>query len=112
MKKTITTLVDDLTGENLPDGSKATNFSLDNVNYTIDLSEKNREKLSKALAPFIEVATRAGGRAGKQTGSGSGSGRSKEELGKIREWATAKGLSVSERGRISGEVIDAYEAEH
>jgi hypothetical protein len=30
----------------------------------------------------------------------------------IREWAAANGIQISDRGRIRGEVRDAYEAEH
>ncbi|WP_396327787.1 Lsr2 family DNA-binding protein [Jatrophihabitans lederbergiae] len=30
----------------------------------------------------------------------------------MREWATANGYEVSTRGRISGAVVEAYEAAH
>lgn len=35
-----------------------------------------------------------------------------EELGKIREWAAAKGHEVSSRGRISQVVRDTYDSAH
>ena len=36
-------------------------------------------------------------------------GRPREETAAIREWATANGLEVSARGRISSTVLEAYE---
>jgi hypothetical protein len=36
-------------------------------------------------------------------------GRPREQTAAIREWATANGLEVSTRGRISSTVLEAYE---
>jgi hypothetical protein len=38
----------------------------------------------------------------------TGSGRSRGDTAAIREWATANGLEVSTRGRISSTVLEAY----
>jgi hypothetical protein len=36
----------------------------------------------------------------------------KADLGDVRAWARDNGFSVSDRGRVSSEVMSAYEAAH
>lgn len=50
--------------------------------------------------------TRRGGAVSHSTIAGSGR-RSKQHLTSIRDWARKKGYTVSERGRIPGDVLDA-----
>jgi Lsr2 len=114
-QQTTVRLVDDL------DGSKASGtvaFSFDGRSYEIDLSDKNTDKFRKALTPFIDAARKVGGR-----GSGRGRGQrqsaadrparaNREETQAIREWARQNGHKVSERGRISQSVLEAYRAGH
>jgi hypothetical protein len=81
--------------------------------YEIDLTEENFQKLKDALAPFVDVArqvTSAPQAPRSIAMAGSRSGTDKEELAKIREWARANGHEVSDRGRISQTVRDAYAA--
>lgn len=108
--KTTTTFVDDLDGTELPEATKSTTFALNGSTYEIDLSDANAEKLTAALAPFIEKArsVRAGRTASR---GGASSGRSdRDRLAKIREWAAANGHEVSSRGRVAATVVAAYEA--
>ena len=54
------------------DGGKAdetVRFGLDGAMYEIDLSDKNADKLRKALSPFLEAARRTGGRSTTKRGS-------------------------------------------
>ena len=91
------------------DGGEATetlSFSLDGVGYEIDLSDKNAAALRDALAPWISAGRRVSGR--RTTGRGRGRGNS--DAAKIREWAKAHGYEVSERGRVSAEIREAYAA--
>ncbi|MFP3821748.1 histone-like nucleoid-structuring protein Lsr2, partial [Bacillus sp. SIMBA_008] len=39
-----------------------------------------------------------------------GSGRDPLELAQIRRWARANGYELSDRGRISKEILNAYDA--
>jgi nucleoid-associated protein Lsr2 len=99
-------------------------FALDGVSYEIDVSEANAAKLRDALAPWVGHARRVGGRSGggggtrarSGGGSGGGSGRSrgnsKHDLSDVRSWARENGFQVSDRGRVSSEVIAAYEKAH
>lgn len=93
------------------DGSEATqtlSFAVDGVEYEIDVNDEHAEQIRNAFAPWVSAARRVGGR--KNTRSAAAS--SKNELAEIREWARAQGMQVSERGRISTEVRDAYAAAH
>lgn len=103
-------LVDDMSGG---EASETIEFGLDGVTYEIDLSDENASRLRNDLASWIGLARRAGGR--RQTrrrGGNSTAGAGKEELAKMREWGRANGHQVSDRGRVSQEVQDAYAAAH
>ena len=102
-------LEDDIDGG---DASETVTFALDGVTYEIDLNDENAEALREALAPYTGSGRRVSGR---RSSGGSGSSRkrsSKEDLTKIREWARSAGYQVSDRGRISAEVRDAYAKAH
>lgn len=100
-------LVDDL------DGSKAdrtVSFGIDGDQYEIDLNQANIDKLYDALAPYSEAARKAKPARTRRVGTrqGASAGKSAE----VREWARSRGMKVSERGRVSQEIIDAFEAAH
>ncbi len=101
------------------DGGKAdetVQFGLDGVEYEVDLSTENYDKLRDTLAPWVAVARRTGGRrkrtggaAPKAAGSDGASGSSTSD---IRAWAGENGYEVSSRGRVSSEVREAYDKAH
>lgn len=99
-------LVDDI---DQTDADETLTFGLDGKNYEIDLNTKNANALREALAPYVGHARRAGGSARRSSSRG---GSSRSSAGDIREWAKANGFEVSERGRISSEVREAYAAAH
>jgi hypothetical protein len=108
--------VDDLDGS---EASGTLQFGLDGRSYEIDLSDKNASKLRDALAPFIDVARKAGGRSsGRRRGSSQRqepeaakpARSSREETSAIRQWAREHGHEVSDRGRIPKSVLEAYKA--
>ena len=104
--RTITTLTDDIDGN---DADETVTFSFKGTQYEIDLSKKNVDKMVKALQPYTSAARRSGGRrsgAGRTTSSGA----DRDQLAKIRDWARANGHQVSDRGRISTAVQEAYHA--
>jgi Lsr2 len=54
-QQTITIYTDDLDGRPIRAGKGGTvSFSLDGVDYEIDLSARHRQALERALAPFID----------------------------------------------------------
>lgn len=113
-QKVLVQLVDDLDGTTSDDISTVT-FGLDGVSYEIDLTEENASALRDQFSDFIASARRNGGRArrgGVPGGGPNGSGRTREQTQAIREWAKSNGHDVSDRGRISSTVIDAFESAH
>jgi len=100
-------LVDDFDGS-VADGTVT--FGLDGKSYEIDLSAANAQKLRGALAEFVEKARKVGGKQAKAPRVGTRSGT--KDLGDVRAWARDNGFQVSDRGRVSSEVLSAYDAAH
>ena len=109
--------VDDLDGS---DATGTVSFALDGRAYEIDLSEDNAARLRESLASFVAAARKSGGsaaagrRAPKMTASSSRRPQplDREQTAAIRAWARQNGHQVSDRGRISKTVVDAFQAAH
>ncbi|WP_323097780.1 Lsr2 family protein [Intrasporangium sp. YIM S08009] len=101
-------LIDDI---DQGDADETVTFALDGVTYEIDLSDKNAKKLRDDFASWVGHARRSGG-ARSTTKRRSSGGGAKRDLAAVREWARANGHQVSDRGRISAEVQDAYDKAH
>lgn len=105
-------LVDDIDGTLLEVGEGETiHFSLNGIAYEIDLTNAHADELREALDPYIKAGRRASAGNARSAAPRRRSARN-SEVGEIREWAKAQGLKVSERGRISADVMDAYRATH
>ncbi|MFZ0529051.1 MAG: Lsr2 family protein [Propionicimonas sp.] len=98
---------DDLTGEITEDGQFETiEFGVNGKSYSIDLNPKNAAEFHATLTKYIAAATRIPVPAKARR---SGSGRSDTaQLASIRAWAKQNGYQVAPRGRISAEVLEAY----
>jgi hypothetical protein len=101
------------------EGVETVAFGLDGTSYEIDACEEHAAQLRDAFAPYVGAARRAGrapatarrpARSGSPRPAASGSDR--ERVQAIREWARSQGHQVSERGRLSATVLQAYEAAH
>src|SRR3954447_10687296 len=102
-------LEDDIDGS---DASETVSCGLDGTSYEIDLNDKNAASLRDSLATYLGHARKvSGSRRGRRpsSSSSSGTGHSAKE---IRDWARSNGHKVPERGRIPGEVREAFEAAH
>lgn len=119
-------LIDDLDPEQEADETVL--FGLDGVEYEIDLSGDNAEKLRDALSEYLDHARRTGGRTkrgriaattGPKSTSNATTGPSAKNYRRtqvpatldaksVREWALDQGMKVSDRGRIPSYVTDAY----
>jgi hypothetical protein len=107
MAKNVSVVItDDLDGST---GASTVAFGFDGVTYEIDLGSANRTKLEKTLAPFIAAGRRA--RAGNRRGASRPAAPSVDRAA-VRAWAREAGLNVSDRGRISSEIMSQYEAAH
>jgi hypothetical protein len=85
-------------------------FGVDGVIYEIDLAENNRAKLVKDFAPFVGAARKVSQHRSRTVGARQPGTR--VDRAAVRAWAKDQGLNVSERGRISAEIMQRYEAAH
>lgn len=101
-------LVDDLDGSA---AAETVSFGLDGRQYDVDLSTENAAQLRDGLAAFVAVARRGNGRARRRPAGANGvrPGVDRERTAAVREWARANGHAVSDRGRISKTVMEAYD---
>jgi nucleoid-associated protein Lsr2 len=112
-QKVIVELVDDLDGT-MSDDISTVSFNLDGVDYEIDLTDANANKLRDELADFVAVARWTGGRIKRGTSAPRSAGTTRpaadrEKTRAIRAWALESGYDLAERGRIPSNVIAAYE---
>jgi hypothetical protein len=111
-KRVIHELIDDIDGK---PADESITFGLDGVQYEIDLSKKNAQRLREAIAPFVAAGTKVGRGGINVSARGRGRGgparTDRDQNRAIREWAQARGIDVSDRGRIKQEIVDRYHAE-
>jgi Lsr2 len=106
-QKTVVVMTDDLTGG---EASQTIHFSLDNNDYVIDLNDKNAAALRADFEKYIEAGRkyRADGAAAKPKRGAVRGPAAGVDTAAVREWARANGHEVSERGRVSKKIIEAY----
>lgn len=108
MAKQITTLlIDDI------DRSEATetiNFSLDGVNYEIDLNANHAYELRNDMRRWTDAARKVPSR--RRRGGATPVNPATRELNRtVRAWAQSKGIQVSDRGRVPINLIEQYRRE-
>ncbi len=100
-------LIDDLDGSV---AEEVVTFGLDGVQYEIDLSKDNATRLRESLAEWVASARRAGGR--RVTGRRPVAQGRRSDLNEIRQWGRENGFHVSDRGRVSRDLEEAYDRAH
>lgn len=124
-------VMDDL--DHTREATETVELTFDGVTYTLDLCEKNAERLRETLTPWFHAAhdrtrvkrTRASvskpapGHPMRGTGVGAGKGviarvPNPDLRGEIRDWARERGMLKGGRGgaQLSHAILDAWEAEH
>jgi Lsr2 len=106
-QKIQTVFIDDL------DGSEAegtVRFGLDGEQYEIDLNAEHARALRDALARYVQAARRAGGSARRPARSGRRAQADGADSTEVREWATAQGIDVKDRGRVPAELVVKFKA--
>lgn len=102
-------LVCDLHGDDTP-GIETVNFAVDGSSYEIDTCAAHGAELREAFAPYVAAGRRAGrsgATRGRRRGARSSGG---VDPAAVRAWARANNVAVSERGRISAQVLERYSA--
>lgn len=84
-------------------------FAVDGVTYEIDLTTEEASELRSAFATYTD----SGRKIGRTTPAKNArrSSRSADyDASAVRAWAASNGVDVSERGRISKDVLEKYRA--
>jgi hypothetical protein len=106
-QRVITQLVSDLSGDEIANGAgESIEFSYRGASYSIDLTDKEAAGFDKAIALYLEHATKTGGRRRSASAGSKGDYSAKD----VRVWAKAQGIDVPERGRIPGEILEQYKS--
>ena len=99
-------LIDDIDGGT---ANETVTFALDGVTYEIDLSSSHSGELREALGWWVSKARKVAARATRSRGQASSTN---SDTPAVRAWARAQGYPISDRGRIPGNIRQAYEAAH
>lgn len=108
-RREVTHFFDDLDNTQLTEDSvHILHFSVNGVDYVLDLSEDNADGFRRLLEPYIAAArtvksTRAARRERVSTRNDSRA---------IRQWAQEQGMQIADRGKIPHQVIEAYDRAH
>jgi len=104
MKKTtkVVEVVDDFDGS---PADQTVRFAFNGASYEIDLNRAHFEEFAEAIQPYIKAGRKVGS---TRRRSNAGNPTQRLENAKIRAWAQAEGLQVSDRGRIPAPIVEAY----
>ena len=93
--------------------TETVDFSYRGVRYQVDLTAADARAMDQALAPYVDAARRVGStprpaprRTAARLPNDAPAARD------IRAWAVAEGITISERGRVSAEVVRRYQEAH
>ncbi|UNN04752.1 histone-like nucleoid-structuring protein Lsr2 [Rhodococcus opacus] len=113
-RKVVVELVDDIDGTIFGEDGENITFSVNGVDYEIDLKDKHASKFHKQIGFFIEHATRVGGRKRRSDRPvvAEAPVRRRGNVKEIRAWAAEQGYEISSRGRIPTEVEQAFQDAH
>jgi hypothetical protein len=121
----------DVCGGTISDGDAATRrISWEGTAYVVDVCDNHGSMLGELLTQlksFVDAGTRVSGRRGRRAaavtaapsrparargGASAGASPKRSDLSAVRAWARENGRAVSERGRIPGDLLAAYDAAH
>ena len=93
------------------DTTETVSFAYRGVSYQVDLTAADARAMDQALAPYVDVARRISTprptpRRASRRSSDAPAARD------IRAWAVSEGITISERGRVSAEVVRRYQEAH
>lgn len=108
-QKVVREFIDDIDGSA---AERTFTFAVDGTTYEIDLSSENIAEFKSAIGGFIESARKVKAmRNGQRQRGGSPPDlrERRERFNEVREWARKNGYTVSDRGRLSAEVLAAFQ---
>jgi hypothetical protein len=108
-QKVVREFIDDIDGSV---AERTFTFAVDGTSYEIDLSSENIAEFKSAIGGFIESARKVKNTSnsrGQRGTSATNLPKRRGHLNDVREWARKNGYNVSGRGRVSAEVLAAFE---
>lgn len=120
MRKEIVEYIDDLDGEPIDAGLAQTiRFTVDNVDYEIDLRPAHVEQLRRDMTRWIAAARPPCGDPDHRHGTAPAAetkrpvaARDRYQLAAVRSWAKSQGITVPARGRVPRQVLEQFDAAH
>jgi hypothetical protein len=86
-------------------------FAVDGTTYAFELCPEHLKEFQETVGRYVAAARRADQpRRGRRRAEGGRGRHAGADLSEVRDWARSQGYKVSNRGRISAEVQEAYEA--
>jgi hypothetical protein len=103
----IETITSDLSGEAIEPNEKYEpfRFAIQSDRYEIDITPSEYAQFIDLITPYLDAARPAEKSRGKDTKPRR---RPAKEVNAIRTWAAQTGFTLSDRGRIPAEVVEAY----
>jgi len=93
------------------DGSSTVRFAVGRAAYELDLCEQDGTRFQSDMEKWTQKARRSAA-AGARSARGFRGKPSSAGTPTVREWAKSQGIEVSDRGRVSADVIGRYNAAH
>ncbi|WP_181009883.1 histone-like nucleoid-structuring protein Lsr2 [Ornithinimicrobium sufpigmenti] len=109
-QKMKTILISDLSGEELGEDGQTVKFGFLGADYEIDLSQTESDVFASTIQKYVDAGRRVGGR--RQSGAGSTTRRDPSQTKAIKAWATEQGIDYPQRGRLSQDLVEKWEAAH
>lgn len=107
-QKIVVSIEDDLDGSQ---ADETIRFALDGVSYEIDLKAEHARQMRDSLSAFVGAARTVRNVKGQHQKSRRAEGdKQGPSPSAVREWAKSQGMKVSNYGRISQSMIEAYTA--
>jgi hypothetical protein len=97
--------------ESVPAETRVT-ITYNGRDYAWDLTKKNAEKLDEHLKVWLGFAQEVKGVTRRRSSGVKTESADRERNQTIRDWARGQGMKVSDRGRLSNEIIFAYDQAH
>ncbi|WP_067564773.1 histone-like nucleoid-structuring protein Lsr2 [Nocardia acidivorans] len=104
-RKVIVEMVDDYDGTSI--AVETVQFALDGTDYEIDLSTLNAAALRGVFEQWTPHARKVS-RTSREKVAKPRPAADREQTQAIRDWARRNGFDVSSRGRVSAQVVAAY----
>lgn len=108
-QKVQTTLVSDLSGEELNSDGQTVHFGFLGADYEIDLSHEELDAFAHTMQKYVDAGRRVGGRRSRPR---SITRRDPSQTRSIKAWLDDKGIDYPKRGRLPEDLVEQWMTAH